>query len=113
MKGLMNMALDYSLIGKRICKARKDKNITQEVLAEKMNVSVAYLSRIECGSTQISLKRVNELCELLNVTEGYILNGVSNTSKNYLNTDFSNLLKNCPREKLKLIYDIASVIVKS
>ena len=107
------MALDYSLIGERIRKARKDKNITQEVLAEKMDVSVAYLSRVECGSTELSLKRVTEICELLDVSEGYILNGSSNTSKHYLNTDFSNLLKTCPPEKLKLIYDIASVIAKN
>lgn len=107
------MALDYSLIGKRIRKARKDKNITQEVLAEKMDVSIAYLSRIECGSTELSLKRVNEICEILDVTESYILNGSSNTSKNYLDNDFSNLLKNCPREKLKLIYDIACVIINN
>ncbi len=107
------MALDYSLIGERIRKARKDKNITQEILAEKMDVSIAYLSRVERGNTELSLKRVNELCELLEVSEGYLLNGTSNTSKNYLSTDFSNLLKNCPREKLKLIYDVACIIANS
>ncbi len=107
------MALDYKLIGSRIRKARKGKNITQEILAEKLNVSVAFLSRVERGNTEISLKRVSELCELLDVTEGYILNGTSVASKDYLNKDFSILLKNCPPEKLKLIYDVAVVIANS
>lgn len=107
------MALDYKLIGTRIRKARKDKNITQEVLAEKLNVSVAFLSRVERGNTEISLKRVSELCGLLDVTEGYILNGTSAISKDYLNKDFSVLLKNWPPEKLKLIYDVAVVIANS
>ena len=104
------MAIDYALVGSRIHKARKDKNMTQEVLAEKLDVSVAFLSRVECGNTEISLKRVSQI---LNVTEGYILNGTSSNSKNYLYNDFSNLLKNCPPEKLKLIYDIAIVIANS
>lgn len=107
------MAIDYALVGSRIHKARKDKNMTQEVLAEKLDVSVAFLSRVECGNTEISLKRVSQICEILNVTEGYILNGTSSNSKNYLYNDFSNLLKNCPPEKLKLIYDIAIVIANS
>lgn len=107
------MAIDYALIGERIHKARKDKNITQELLAEKLDVSVAFLSRVERGNTEISLKRVSQIAEILDVTEGYILNGTSSTSKSYLNSDFSILLKNCPPEKLKLIYDVAAVIVNS
>lgn len=107
------MALDYKLIGSRIRKARKNKNFTQEILAEKLNVSVAFVSRVECGNAEVSLKRISELCELLDVTESYILNGTSIASKDYLNSDFSILLKNCPPEKLKLIYDIAVVIANS
>lgn len=108
-----NLAIDYKLIGSRIHKARKDKNITQEVLAEKMNVSVAFLSRVERGNTEINLKRISQICEILDVTEGYILNGTSSTSKSYLDNDFSTLLKNCPKNKLKLIYDVAVVIANS
>lgn len=108
-----NVAIDYKLIGSRIHKARKEKNMTQEVLAEKLDVSVAFLSRVERGSTEINLKRIAQICELLNVTEGYILNGTSSNSKSYLDNDFSALLKNCPKEKLKLIYDVAVVIANS
>lgn len=107
------MALDYKLIGSRIHAARINKGLTQEVLAEKLDVSIAFLSRVERGTTEINLKRLSQICALLDVTEGEILNGSSNTSKTYLNSDFSNLLKSCPREKLKLIYDIAKVIINS
>lgn len=41
------MALDYKLIGKRLKNARIKKGYTQDALAEIMNVSIAYLSRIE------------------------------------------------------------------
>lgn len=104
------MATDYTVIGERIKRARKSKGLTQEKLAEQLEVSVAFLSRIERSSSQINLKRLSQICELLNVTEGEILNGTSNKSNKYLNSDFSELLKTCSPEKQKLIYDVAKVI---
>lgn len=104
------MAVDYSVIGERLKKARKKKNLTQEQLAEKIEVSIAFLSRIERGSSQINLKRLSQICSLLDVTEGEILNGVSNSSSKYLNSEFTELLDNCSPEKQKLIYDIAKVV---
>lgn len=106
------MALDYSIIGQRIKQARLNKNLTQEDLAEQIDISVAFLSRVERGNSHINLKRLNQLCRLLDVSEGYILNGVSSKSENYLNKEFSDLLKSCKPETQKLIYDIAKVIAE-
>lgn len=107
------MALDYTIIGERIKLARTNKKLTQENLAEKLDVSVPYLSRLECGDSRINLKRLNQICEILDVTEGEILNGVSTTSPNYLSENFANLLSNCSPEKAKLIYNIAKMIVEN
>lgn len=104
------MALNYSIIGMRLKQARIDKKLTQENLAEKLDVSVAYVSRIERGSTEIGLKRLAEICNLLEVSLAYILEGASSESDSYLNTAFSDLFKNCPSEKIDLIYKIAKVI---
>ena len=104
------MAIDYSVIGERLKRARKEKHLTQEQLAEKIDVSIAFLSRIERGSSQINLKRLSQICEILDVTEGDILNGASSKSAKYLDSEFANLLKNCYSDKQKLIYDIAKVI---
>lgn len=105
------MAIDYKIIGQRLKKARQNKKITQETLAEKLDLSVAFLSRIECGSSQISLKRLDQICEILGINTGHILEGTSTNSKNYLNKDFSELLANCPQDKYKLIYNIAKVVI--
>lgn len=107
------MALDYTVIGQRIKQARLAKNLTQENLAEQIDVSVAFLSRVERGSSHINLKRLDQLCALLDVTEGYLLNGTSNNSTNYLNKEFSELLKSCSPDTQKLIYNVAKVIVDS
>lgn len=104
------MALDYNIIGERLKKARTDKGLTQEKLAEKLDVSIAFLSRIERGSSHISLKRLSQICDILGISEGTILNGSSNNSDTYLSSEFNTLIKNSTPEKQKLIYKIAKVI---
>lgn len=106
------MAVDYSVIGERIKNARKSCNMTQDKLSEQMGVSIAFLSRIERGSSQINLKRLSQICQILGVTEGDILNGTSNNSSVYLEAEFANLLKDCSPEQQKLIYDLARVVAK-
>ena len=106
------MALDYNIIGERLKKARTDKNLTQEKLAEKLDVSIAFLSRSERGSSHITLKRLSQICDILGITEGSILNGSSNKSDTYLASEFDDILKNTTPEKQKLIYKIAKIITE-
>lgn len=105
--------INFSIIGMRLKQARMDKKITQEKLAEILDVSVAYISRVERGSTTINLKRLFELCSLLEVSVGQILDGTSSNSDSYLNTAFNDLLKNCPPEKMDLIYNVVKVIAEN
>ena len=104
------MALDYNIIGERLKKTRTDKGLTQEKLAEKLDVSIAFLSRIERGSSHISLKRLSQICDILQISEGSILNGSSNNSNSYLSSEFEELLKSSTPEKQKLIYKMAKII---
>jgi len=106
------MAVDFSIISIRIKEARKNKGLTQEQLVEKMGVSIAYLSKVETGKIHINLERLSEICGILEVTEGDILNGVSNHSEKYLNSEFHELLKKCSPKKQKLAYQIIQLISK-
>lgn len=106
------MALDYKIMGERLKKARKDKNLTQEALAEKLDVSPAFINRIENANYKINLTRLEQICDLLDTDISYILKGVSNKSNDYLRDDFSILLKSCPPEKIDLIYKVAKTIVE-
>ena len=97
--------------GNKLKYYRLMRGYTQEKLAEKLNVSIAFLSRIERGNSHINLKRLSEICDILGVTEGYILNGSSDSSHFYLSSEFTNTLNKASPEKQKLIYKIAKVIV--
>ena len=107
------MALDYLVIGERIKRARIENDMTQENLAERLNVSVAYVSRIECGTTRLNLTRLIEICRILDIDEGILLNGTSVESQNYLSEEFSTLLKGCSQKTQRLIYNVAKVIIQS
>ena len=107
------MAIDYNVIGSRIKQARLAKNMTQEDLADKIDISVAFLSRVERGNSHINLKRLNQLCGLLDVSEGYLLNGASSSSENYLDKEFTDLIKSVSPEKQKLIYNVAKTIAET
>ena len=107
------MTLDYKKNGQKIKQAKLEKKKTQEKKKKKIDISVAFLSRVERGNSHINLKRLNQLCGLLDVSEGYVLNGASSSSKNYLDQEFAELLKNCTPEKQKLIYNVAKVIAET
>ena len=79
------MGIDYKLIGQRLAKCRKEKHITQEQLAEYLDVSTAFISRIECGRTQINLERLVQICHFLEIEPSYILQGADCASPVYMN----------------------------
>lgn len=107
------MAPDYSVIGRRIKEARNEQNMTQENLADILNISVAFLSRVETGKAQINLKRLTQIAEILKVSPGYLLTGSNTTSKEYLKEDFRLILEKCTPEQRQLIYKISELVCKT
>lgn len=62
-------------MGKRISQRRKDLQMTQEQVAEKMNLSLQSISCIELGKKAIRPENLLNLCRTLNVTADYVLTG--------------------------------------
>lgn len=62
-------------MGQRIAKRRKEQNMTQEQVAEKMNVSIQMISNLELGKKAIRPENLVNLCRVLDITADYILTG--------------------------------------
>ena len=62
-------------MGERIAKRRKELNLTQEQLAESINLSLQSISCIELGKKAIRPQNLVNLCNTLNVSTDYILTG--------------------------------------
>jgi transcriptional regulator with XRE-family HTH domain len=101
--------IDYKLIGERIKEARKKAGLSQEKLAEMIDVTTVYISRIERGG-QINLKRLSQISIALSVSIVQLLNGTTMESENYLNKEFEQLLSQCTKDKQRLIYNIAKIV---
>ena len=102
--------IDYKLIGQRIKTARLKNRMTQEVMAEKLNVSTEYCSKIECGRVKINLQRLAQIANLLNEKIEYLITGTVIESDDYLRDDLSSILRSLSNDKVDAIFKIAKIL---
>ena len=66
---------DLKQIGRRICERRQALGITQEKLAEQMDVSIQMVSNMERGNKEVKISNLIKLAAILDVSSDYILTG--------------------------------------
>lgn len=67
--------MNQEKIGKLISKERKNKNLTQQELADKLNISEKTVSKWECGKGLPEVSLMQPLCKELNISVNELLNG--------------------------------------
>ena len=102
--------LSYSEIGQRMQNKRKELKVTQEKLAEIIDVSPSYISEIERGCSITSLATISKIAETLNLSLDYLVFGVNQTNSN---TTFSEILKTLPEENHKLYISLCESIANT
>ena len=65
--------MDRVLLGKRIREERLRQNLTQEILAEDIDLTTAYVGQIERGERNVTLENLIKLANRLSVTVDYLL----------------------------------------
>lgn len=65
--------MDYMQLGSRLRQERLKHNLTQERLAEKIDVSHAYIGQIERGERSLTLETLIKLANQLEVTADELL----------------------------------------
>lgn len=99
--------MDQKRIGSFLKELRKEKGITQEQVAEKLNVSARTVSRWETGRNMPDISLLVEIAELFDVTIPEIINGerkdetmneevkeVARKMADYAETEKETILKN-------------------
>ena len=59
-------------VGQRIKLKREEKGLSQNELAELVNISRTHMSRIETANCAVSLDVVFDICDVLSVSPGKI-----------------------------------------
>lgn len=76
----------YTEIGDRIANLRHEQKLTQEQLAESMDISIKHLSEVERGLTCFSLEKLVALCSVLSTDLDYLIRGIDHRIKEESNT---------------------------
>lgn len=84
--------MNQEKIGKFISKCRKEKNITQSELAEKLGVTDRSVSNWETGKNMPDLSLFRPLCELLNISINELLSGEKINKEEYQNKFEENII---------------------
>ena len=107
------MSLNYIIIGRRVKESRLKKGISQAILAEQINMSVSYISRIETAKKQASLEALVRISNVLGTTMNHLLKGnLTNDYKEY-QVDLIRLMEGCTKYEKRIIYEIAFAAKKS
>lgn len=100
------MNIDFKFIGERIKRARKARGMTQEMLAEKINVSIGYISQVERGITKISLDLLGAIASALECDVAYLVSESAVNSSEYMESELISEIRRLDSKKRKFILDM-------
>ncbi len=87
-------------IGANIKREREAAGLTQEALAEKVNLEVKTLSKVERGKVGISVMTLYQICEVLHISSSVIMSKASHAANVQGLTE---QLENLSQEQLELV----------
>jgi transcriptional regulator with XRE-family HTH domain len=99
------------IIGSRIAEIRKKKGMTQDQLAEKMEISPKYLSSIERGKENPTLNTLINLAQCLGVDLGVIFSFPQIEDPSKRKSLINSLLTKADEDQLKQALKILSSII--
>ena len=105
--------VDKLAFSKKLREARLSKGYTQEVLAEKANISAMYLGEIERGGKMPSLNIFIKLVEALDISADYILRDELSCGKMFIFDEITNKLKDITPRQRKTAIDILDAYLKN
>jgi len=96
---------DMQVRSEQIRRLRREKDLSQEYMAEILGLSQSQYSRIESGESRINLDKANRIAEILNVNPQKILSYYNQKQFNaFWNHDSINLIKKLDNDQERQLY---------
>ncbi len=103
---------DYKIkMGIRLKTKRKLLKLTQEQMAEKLNISVKHYGSVERGQTGLSIENLIEVCNILGTDLNYLILGECE-EKDCFPEKVKELYFSCPKEKRPLLIELMEIALK-
>ncbi|MBR1753464.1 helix-turn-helix transcriptional regulator [bacterium] len=81
-------------LGRRIKELRLQRNISQEYMAEKLDVNPSHYSRIETGYSYPRAENLDKICEILNVLPKDLFDFEHHKDIKQIQTELHNIIDN-------------------
>ena len=98
--------MDYYAIGQRIRKIRRARGLSQEALAEKIDISTTHMSHIETGNTKLSLPVFAEIASALDVRTDELLYDEAPAARSAAIDAMIHMLDNCSTQQIRIMEDV-------
>ena len=98
-------------IGDRLLKLRREKNISQEELANILDVSRQTISKWETGQSMPDFDKIVPLCEYFGITSDELLTGNSNIQEAKKENVKSNFARNIAVAVMLYIFAIVAIVI--
>ena len=98
--------IDFKKMGSRIKAFRADKGLTQEELAQVVDVEIHHIANIENGRRTPSLKLLIYLADALDVSADDLLSDNLDYSKSNTKTEVHDILMDCNPDEKKMLLKI-------
>ena len=102
--------LNFERIGKKIKEVRLEKKLTQEYIADIVDVNTSHISNIENNRVKISLTTLVNVCNALGVTVDSILADEYKEPASILEQEILHELRFCSLETQKQILKIVKAL---
>lgn len=106
------MPFSYTLVGKRIKAARKKAGLTQSVLAEKLDISIVHLSKLENGVYHISLHMLAQICDITDTRIEWMVGGGYTPKTAAYNWQFGEIAKDCSAKVVETMLSVCEQIAE-
>lgn len=101
------------VLGNRLKKARTDKKLTQDFVAESVNISTDLLRNIENGRNIGSIPTLLNLCNFLEITPDILFEPLLTTERSTLDTTLTKYINSVSREDKEILKKIIIHIDKN
>lgn len=105
-KGEETVEVDYKAIGQRIKIARIKKGVTQETVADLIDITPAHMSNVETGKTKVSLPTLIAIANALSVSVDTLLCDNVIASKIIFEKEAKDIFSDCDEYEVRFLVDL-------
>jgi len=98
--------VDFKVIGARVKFYRQKAGLTQQALSDLMEVSSSYISQIERGLSEVSIRRLDKIAGLIGTNLQSLVADANSDSQDFMMTEVSDKMSTLSADEKRQVVRI-------